>query len=86
MTDLEDLYEIVSNKEANIEEITTRIITEGGKLFRKEITPGIPTPIKRMTRLIGGWRNTELICNRSFKRQVRIAYHAGSIPAPGTIT
>lgn len=52
---------LVSNKEADIQELTHEIVDEGGKIYRKEIKPGIPTPILKLTNKMGGWRRAELI-------------------------
>lgn len=52
---------LVTNQEISIDDLTSEILLDGGKLFRKEITPGIPTPIRKLTEKMGGWRRTELI-------------------------
>lgn len=53
--------QLVQNKEINVKELTGQILDRGGKMFRKEISPGIETPIRDLTKVMGGWRNDELI-------------------------
>lgn len=52
---------LIRNKEIDLKELTEDILTHAGKLYRKEIEPGIPTPIDNLTQKMGGWRNSELI-------------------------
>ena len=52
---------LVSKKEILFSEIIDKQIEKGIKIYRKEIKPGLPTPIERLTEVSGGWRNSELI-------------------------
>ena len=52
---------IVSNETTDINTLTEELLTEADKLHRGEITPGLPTPIKLMNNVMGGFRDDELI-------------------------
>lgn len=52
---------IVPTKKTNIRELVADIVSHAGKLHRKEVEPGIKTPIIKLTNKMGGWRPAELI-------------------------
>lgn len=51
----------VKQQETPFRVIINSVIERGVKIYNKEIKPGIATPIERLTRKAGGWRNSELI-------------------------
>ena len=59
LNELSDL--VVSNKKTDIHTVTQKLIQNAQKIYRGEITPGLPTPIDLFNKLVGGLRNDELI-------------------------
>ncbi|MDP2686755.1 MAG: replicative DNA helicase [Aequorivita sp.] len=60
--ELNDVSEVsVKPQEAHIGTLMEPQITKGEQIYRQEIKPGIETPIKKLTRKSGGWRDDELI-------------------------
>ena len=52
---------IVANKMPSVGELTHSLLDHAEKLHKGEVEAGLPTPIKRLNLLMGGWRNGELI-------------------------
>ena len=51
----------IKPQESLLTEIIDQVVERGVKIYKKEIKPGIETPIKKLTNQAGGWRNGELI-------------------------
>ncbi len=51
----------VKSEEKKLGDVVDEVIDKGIKLFDKKITPGILTPIDKITKNLGGWSETELI-------------------------
>ncbi|AUC15443.1 replicative DNA helicase [Tenacibaculum sp. SZ-18] len=51
----------VKKNEVRFSDIVDYVKEKGKKIYRGEITPGLITPIKKLTNSSGGWRNGELI-------------------------
>jgi replicative DNA helicase len=59
---LNDVSEtIVSNKDFSMYESIKAVTERAAKIYSGEIKPGVETPIVRLTKTMGGWRNGELI-------------------------
>lgn len=52
---------IVSNKTPSVNELTHDLLDHAEKLYNGDVEAGLPTPIKRLNELMGGWRDAELI-------------------------
>ncbi|AVR47235.1 replicative DNA helicase [Christiangramia fulva] len=52
---------IVPTKTQSVRELAVEIVSHARKLFKKEVKPGLETPVRHLTRRMGGWRNSELI-------------------------
>lgn len=86
---LNDVSEVsVKPEEVKLGSLINPQIEKGQKIFSQEIKPGIETPIKKLTRKAGGWRNSELIILAARpgmgKTALAIAYgvHAAKLKVP----
>lgn len=51
----------IKNRESNFSDLVDMQIAKGRKIYEGEIKPGLETPIPKLTKKTGGWRNSELI-------------------------
>ena len=51
----------IKPQESSLNDLINTVVERGIKIYNGEINPGIKSPIKRLTRKTGGWRDGELI-------------------------
>ncbi|MDB0600298.1 replicative DNA helicase [Tenacibaculum maritimum] len=51
----------IKPQESSLNEIIDSVVERGVKIYNGEIKPGVSTPIRRLTKRTGGWRDGELI-------------------------
>lgn len=51
----------IKKQEVPFSEVVSNVLERGVKIYKKEIKPGISTPIRLLTQKTGGWRDTEMI-------------------------